>query len=217
MEETLTAKMKELMTVLDQVKKYRALLNAIPDFIIILAISLIVTLAANVVQQLSMVYISYINPVYFGTTVTLISLTVGLIAAVIWVNQRIKKAKVGQWQNTLNEGAPGALKLLQGLDWDAVFSEVRYAKLGFTLYSILRTAGYWLLTFVASYIAAAFIGPIAHVTIDIAVIALFALVLVVVLSQKSIKEKYDQIGRLDNLLWELRWMDNDFRRNPFQT
>ena len=37
MEESLSSKLKEFMTVLDQVKKYSALLTALPDFAIIIA------------------------------------------------------------------------------------------------------------------------------------------------------------------------------------
>jgi hypothetical protein len=218
MEADLSSKMTEFMTVIDQVKKYRALLASLPNFIIILALTIIGFLAVSVSSKLGLVFITYNHPFWIplDNSIQIILVVIGIIAAVFYVNRRLHLVKVGQWQMTLQEGAPGAIKLLQQLDWDNIYRDIRYAKLGFGLYGVLKTSAYWLLTFVISYFAASYVSNIIHWNVDSIVIALFSLALIIALTKKDIQKRFDQIGRLDALLWELRWFDNDFRRKDFE-
>jgi len=218
MEKDLTSKMTDFMTVIDQVKKYRALLHSLPDFIIIIALTMVVFLLVSIFSNLAIVFVTYINPSWIplNNTLQIILVLVGIVAAVFWINRKVKSVKVGQWRNTLKEGTPGAIMLLQELNWDNIYSDIRYAKLGFWLYGVLKTAAYWLLTFFLSWVLVGYLSNILNWNFDFAVIALFSLALVLALSKNDLQKCFDQVGRLDALLWELRWFDNEFRRADFQ-
>ena len=215
MEEQLSQKMTEFMSVIDQVTKYRALLNALPDIALIVCLSFVGAFAADVCGHLSEVFST---PTFMVTNLlSILFVAGGLAAAVFWSYRKMKHTHVGGWQPTLNEGAPGAIKLLENMNWADTFKDIRYAKLGFWLYGVLRTVIAWLLVFFVSLFAVNSFGPTAYMRVNPLLIALFALGLVLALSVNDFKKRFDQIGRLDALLWELRWMDNDLRHNPFQT
>ena len=221
MEEMLASKMKDFMTALDQVKKYRALLAVLPDFAIIMALSIIGWLALSLLSKLGLVFVSYINTDWMPivSILQLFAVVIGLLFGVFWVTRKVSSVKVGQWKSTLDEGTPGAIKLLQELKWDETFSDIRYAKLGFVLYGIAKIFTYWLLAaFVLSFAGGWFLSNAIHVngTSLIMTMTLLALILVLFLSQKDLRRRYDQVGSLDALLWELRWFDNEFRRADFK-
>ena len=215
MEEELSLKIKEFMTVIDQVKRYRALLGALPDAAIIISLALIGALTADVSGHLG--YIFSPHGAYGVTNaLSVVFVASGLVIGAFWIYRKMKRAKVGEWKSTLKEGATGAIKLLQNTNWDDIFRDIRYAKLGFWLHGILRTASLWLLTFIISIFAADYLNAALHWNLNIFIVGLFSLALVLALSMNDFKKRFDQIGRLDALLWELRWFDNEFRRNPFE-
>jgi hypothetical protein len=215
MEEQLSQKMTDFMSVIDQVKKYRALLYALPDIAIIICLAFVGSIAASVWGHLSIIF--YLPNLGVTYLLSILFVAAGLAAATFWGYRKMKRTQVGEWKPALNEGAPGALKLLENLNWAETYKDIRYAKLGFWLYGVLRTVIAWILVFFVTLFAIDFMGPIVYMQVDSQVIALFSLTLVLALSVNDFKKRFDQIGRLDALLWELRWMDNDFRRNPFQT
>ena len=214
MEEELSLKMKEFLTVIDQVKRYRALLGALPDLAIIIGLTIVGALAMDLSSRLGMVFGFHLG---FGIgIVSPILMIIGIVSGFFWVYRKMKRVKVGEWKSTLNEGAPGAIKLLQDINWDNTFRDIRYAKLGFWLYGILKTALLWLVIFVISAFATDWLNAIVHWNLNIVILGLFSLACALTLSTNDFKKRFDQIGRLDALLWELRWFDNEFRRNPFQ-
>ena len=221
MEEMLASKMKEFMTALDQVKKYRALLAVLPDFAIIMALSIIGWLSLSLLSKLGLVFVSYINTNWTPSVSIsqLFVVVIGLLFGVFWVTRKVSSVKVGQWKNTLNEGTPGAIKLLQELKWDEIFNEIRYAKLGFVLYGIAKILVYWLIAaFISSFTASWLLSTAIHVNsfTMLMTMTMLALVLILFLSRKDLRRRYDQVGSLDALLWELRWFDNEFRRADFK-
>lgn len=219
MEEELQTKMREFMIVLDQVKKYKELLRAFPDFLIIIALSIIGILSAQIVGRLELVFVTYINPFWTGfvSSLIILILLIGVIIGLYWVNRRVKKVKVEQWKKTLKEGAPGAIKLLQVLNWSNIFSDIRYAKLGFWFYSIAKITVFWVITVLGLSILAGWVVFAFHLNVDFLVVGSFSLVLVLILSIKDLHRRFNQIGDLDALMWELRWFDNEFRRSDFKT
>lgn len=221
MEEMLASKMKEFMTALDQVKKYRALLAVLPDVAIIMALSIIGWLSLSLLSKLGLVFVSYINTNWTPSVSIsqLFVVVIGLLFGVFWVTRKVSSVKVGQWKNTLNEGTPGAIKLLQELKWDEIFNEIRYAKLGFVLYGIAKILVYWLIAaFISSFTAGWLLSTAIHVNsfTMLMTMTMLALVLILFLSRKDLRRRYDQVGSLDALLWELRWFDNEFRRADFK-
>ncbi len=220
MEDVLTAKMKTLMTTLDDVKKYSALLAALPDFAIVIALSIVGWLFCSIFSNLGTVFVSYINTFWvpFDNSMEILIVIAGIIIGVFLVHRKTKSVRVGQWQNVLNEGAPGAIKLLQEMNWEDNFKNIRYAKLGFWFYGFLKTAAYWLLAVVFYYaLLSRILQNAFHINIEFPIFALFALALALALNWSDLRRRYDKVGLLDALLWDLRWFDSEFRRADFKT
>jgi len=212
MEDALVSKMRELMAVLDQVKKYRLLLSGIQDFVIIFALAGILALSVDIGSKLSVVFISYGIIPSTVAAINLVILIMGTTIGLFWVKRKLRTITPNQWSQTLDEGAPGAIKLLQELDWEKVYSEIRYSKLGIWLEAITKTVAYWLVT---AFIFL-FATSILYMGFDFIMIDLFSLALVLILSKNDLQKRYDKVGRLDSLMWELRWFDNEFRRHDFE-
>ena len=220
-EENLTGKMTEFMTALDQVKKYRELVNAMADFVLIVVASVVALEAVNIFINLLDVFYGY-HFFYLGTTVVLpfysvIILFFGVILGVFWVQRKLSHVKMKQWESTLNEGTPGAIKLLQEIKWEKIFTDIRFAKLGFILYGVVKIIAYLMVAFFLFGVLSGFMGNILHFSFDKISLMVIPLVLVLVLSMKDLHDRYEQVGRLDSLLWELRWFDSEFRRADFKT
>jgi hypothetical protein len=219
MENALSSKMREFMTVLDQVKRYRAMLSSLTDFAIILAITFVSVMFLVLFAPLTSVFSVNNFPPNSAVYSILGSITLpifGLALGIFWVARKVHAVKVGQWKGTLEEGAPGAIKLLQEINWDNVFTQIRYAKLGFGLYGLARTCALWTVAFLVTWYAGGYIISVLHWNLNIAIVILFSLALSLFLSKNDLQRKYEQIGRLDALLWELRWFDNEFRRTDFK-
>ena len=211
--------MTEFMTTLDQVKKYRQLASAMIDFALIVVASVVILLAVHITVNLLNLYgvsgVSLESWVVAFANVVVVCL--GVFVGVVWVGQKMDRVKTQQWKNTLNEGTPGALKLLQNTNWETIFNDIRFAKLGFALYGLIKVAAYWLITISILVVLSSLIGNIIHLNFDFIALLVIALVLVVTVNLKDIRNRYDQVGRLDALLWELRWFESEFRRTDFKT
>ena len=217
MEDALSSKLKEFMTVLDQVKKYSALLTALPDFAIIIALSVIAALSTLIFSRFDVVFVSRTSGSPLSSSFLFaVFLLAGIIAGVYWVNRRVKSVKVGQWKEVLDEGLPGVIKVLQELNWDNIFSDIRHAKLGSWLYGVTKIVVYWLLAVIVFSFLTHTLQIIFHFGTADFVVELFSLVVVLVLSRKDICDRYYQVGRLDMLFWELRWFESEFRGANFE-
>jgi hypothetical protein len=128
----------------------------------------------------------------------------------------MKSVKIGQWKGTLSEGAPGAIELLQSLEWERIFSDIRYVKLGFFLYGIAKILAYWGLTSVFLFMLSVGVEAVFHMNVDYVIVLLFSLVIVLLLSRNDLRKRYDRMWRLDWLLWELRWFESEFRDANFE-
>jgi hypothetical protein len=217
MEDALSSKMAEFMTALDQVKKYREILASMTDFTTIMLGTIVAALSFTIVMRLSSLFIIAER----GQNIVLYFLffaifPAGIIAAVWRVRQRVKSVRIREWKTTLNEGAAGALELLQDIQWDKIFSDIRYAKLGFFLYGIAKILAFWGLAVVSLFVFNWLVEFVLHMSIDYLVVMLFSLVVVLVLSRNDLRKRYDQMGRLDWLLWELRWFESEFRGADFE-
>lgn len=239
---TIVEKIEELMLSLDQVKKYRELARLVIDFAIIVlcsvALMLAIELFANYYRVGSAFYCYFQNPLAFTCNqemytngyrllgfngisnptvmlvglLTLITIPVGVIVGIVWVNHKFKKFSGGAWKNSLTEGIPGALKLIQELDWNSVFEDIRISKIGYALYLIVKIIGYWVLAFVALILPYYLLAYAAHLEINFYILLLVSLALVLVRTRKDLQNRFKQVASLDTLLFELRWFESEFRR-----
>jgi hypothetical protein len=212
--------MVEFMNALDQVKTYREFANAMADFVIIFVASLVASEAVNIAINLLDVFYGY-SIVYPGNSVVLpfysvVILLFGVIIGVLWVRRKLNSVTIMQWKSTLNEGTPGALKLLQETNWEKTFNDIRFAKLGFAVYGAVKIIAYWILASVLFGFLSGFMGNIVHLSLDPVSLLVIPLVLILIISVKDLRYRFEQVGRLDSLLWELRWFDSEFRRADFK-
>lgn len=233
-EQAVVGKVEELMKALDQVKRYKALARLLVDFLIIVLVSFALLCAIELSVNFyhlyygSTFYYIPLNPLVTvpyaapGTLNQLFALAIigvpalGVILGFVWVSLQLGKVKQGIWRSTLDEGFPGALKLLQNLDWDAVFDDIRSSKIACALYFIAKTLGYWLLAYLILYYPYAYISTAIH-SVNLYFFYFVLLALVLVINKRDIQTKYRQITSLDALLWDLRWFNSEFKSAEFQT
>lgn len=209
--------MSDFMTALDQVKKYKTIVSTMTDFILIIVGFIFIALSFYIVTRLSLIFFGFNYLLStFGAILFTLLFPAGIFIAIYWVRRKIKSVKVGQWKNTLKEGAPGVIKLIEELEWENIFSDIRSAKLGFFLYGVFRILAYWSLAVVSLWIVSAIVGFVFHMNIDLITILLSSLAVVLILNRSDLGKRYRQIGRLDWLLWELRWFESEFRGADFE-
>ena len=103
------------------------------------------------------------------------------------------------------------MKILAELDWPNVFQDIRYSKMGFVFYSIMKVVGYWILATIVLFLISIFGLSALHVTPNVISLAILSLIIALTLSRKDLQRRYGQSWALDSLLWELRWFDSEFR------
>jgi hypothetical protein len=157
-----------------------------------------------------------VGTTYSNTLPVLAIIGGGILVGVFWVDRKLKRVKLEQWRGTLNEGFAGALKLLQTLNWDSVFDDIRSSKIAYTLYAAIKVSGYWILAMAALFLPYSIGLSVIHVTANFYLLALISLTLVIVLSRKDLQKKYRQVTSLDQLLWELRWFNSEFSTAEFK-
>jgi uncharacterized membrane protein (DUF485 family) len=216
-EKDLASNVAEVMSTLDEVKRYKELARSLVDFALIIMLSIVVVL---------FVYIGIDSYQAFGgqfpqdliisgleSIISLLIVAGGFIAGVLWIGRRTSRVRVGEWKKELEQNSTvGAMKILAGLDWPSVFQDIRYSKLGFVFYSILKVIGYWILTFVILELISSFALGALHIIPNFTNGAVLSLIIAVVVGRKDLQRRYNQSWALDSLLWELRWFESEFRR-----
>jgi O-antigen/teichoic acid export membrane protein len=219
MEQVLSSKIAELLNVLDQVKKYKEIISSMIDLAIILSATAVAVLTINLSRNFLQVF--YGENMALGTVVLNASIwiiIVGIIAGMLRVTLRVTSVKVGEWKSVLNEGAPGAIKLLEELKWETIFNDIRSAKLGVSIYGITRFILFWISGVAIFYfLIGNVLGFFIHLSLNVVAIGFLSLVFALAVSSKDLRRRYQQIGHLDSLLWELRWFESEFRRADFKT
>jgi hypothetical protein len=217
-EETIVAKVAELMETLDQVKKYNALTKSLKKFALLVIGSIVIFLAVGA----SMGFLNLIVPlerpqIFVVAILSLFIPVIGIGIGVFLIKKKVNAVKSNEWRAELSHGFPSALKILMELDWDSTFDEISSGRAGYAIYGFLKVAACWLITFFAvglvgnlfSFILlhqAVFGGP---------VLGLVSFLVVYLLLRKDLSKRYKQIHALDNLLWELRWFSVELRRADF--
>lgn len=228
-EQDVVAKVGDLMRTLDDVKKYRALAYAMIDFVAIIVVSVIAVIALTMVQfvvdimfgspnsingQALLLFGPYLpaSPwIFLGELIILFS---GLIFGVFWVDRRVRLTKVGEWKGTLDEGAPGAIKLLSSIDWESLLGTVSLARVSYLFYALIKVAGYFLLTTVLLSFVFLFPGLLVPLVLN-NYIPFISLAIVLLFTRKSLADGFRKLRSLDSLFWDLRWFASEFKRAEF--
>jgi hypothetical protein len=209
--------MSEFMVALDQVKKYRQIVASMTDFTIIILGTIVAGLTFNSIMRLSNLFIVADHGQNILAYFLFFAIfPAGTLVAVWWVRRKVKSVKTGEWKTTLNEGAAGALKLIQEIEWENIFGSIRYAKVGFFIYGIAKVLVCWGAAIVALFAFNWLLEYLLHMSMDLIIIIPLALVTDLFFNRNDLRKRYEQIGRLDWLMWELRWFESEFRGANFE-
>lgn len=236
-EKEVTTKVEELMTALDEVKRYRALASLVITFAIIIfatvAVWLSIEISVNLLRATTGFPCSFLGATTFGcggglgapvSPAVTIALglsflfvpAAGILGGVVYVDRRYKRVKVGEWKETLKEGLPGAVKLLTQMSWDDVFEEIQISKFGYLVYGLVKLAGYFVLFTIFLFIPYSFGLSFLHSDVNPFIVYLLSFVLVLVISRGDLVKRYKQVWSLDTLMWELRWFSSEFGSASFK-
>ena len=217
-EETVVSKVGELLEALDNIKRYRAFARSLRAF----AAILVTTISLYVILHIAL--INFILPelttrILLSQLLLLLIPICGLVAGILYVSYKVNAVKTGQWRGELAGGFPSALQKLQELNWQETFDEISEGKLGYMIYSILKTVGYWIVTFFVLLLivdVARFVSPVQIQVFSGALAAILATLITYLIVGNDLQRRYREVHSLDMLLWELRGLSLEFRRDEFK-
>lgn len=223
-EESIVSKVGELMEALDNIKRYNAFARSLKKFALILVGSFGVFLVLRALIGFLYPRLTLDRPLYFlAPFLGLLIPILGTLAGILYVRRKVNSVRTGKWKEELSHGFPSALKILQELDWERTFDEISEGKLAYALYGVLKTAGFWFVTFFAlghlGDILIGFFLPRASLLLsDIGnlVWGLLALLIVLLILGDDLLRRYKEIRALDRLLWTLELLNLEFKRDEFK-
>ena len=221
------SKVRDLMSALDDVKRYRELAYSLVDFAGIFVISMIVAFLWYDFGELYAIYFGFSSSssiAFFGpvvptegpaSVVPFFVVLAGFLGGVLWVNRRVDRTKTGEWRKTLDEGVPGAVKLLSETDWETQLSSVSLARLSFVFYAIIKVVAYFLLISFFLSFAEVFLGGLVGISFDLGFVLFTSLILALVVSRRGFENAFRRLRSMDLLFWDLRWFYSEFKRAEF--
>ena len=220
-------KVSGLMAAIDDVKRYAELGASMIDFATIMVASVVAALALSIAQSAYDVAVGFQTTSgisFFGTWVpagpyvglgVLFVFLFGFVFGAYWVERRVKRVSTGAWKKALEEGVPGAVKLLSETDWDGLLSTVRLARPAYLFYALLKVVGYTLAVMFFLVIGAGIGGLWYVVPLNLALVGVLSLIAVLLFTRKSLVKGYQKLHSLDLLFWDLRWFSSEFKRAEF--
>jgi len=216
----------DLMRALDDVRRYRELAYAMVDFLAILVVTAIASVLLIFLEGVydvtsgfpvdgeSFLIANIPSPNLASLAMVFIVLG-GFLGGILWVDRRVGRTKTGEWKKTMEEGVPGAVKLLSELDWEAQLGMVSTSRLAYLLYSVLKVAGYSLLTCVVLLVVGGVSGLWYLFPSGQEYVAPVSVVVVLIFSKKSLEAGFNRLRSLDLLFWDLRGFYSEFKRAEF--
>jgi hypothetical protein len=220
-EESVVSKVEELMETLDAIKRYNALARSLKKFALFIISSMTVFVVLAGVFRFLDLRFGLDKPILLLIAILMFLIPVtGVLGGVLFVRRRVNSVPVGEWREELSQGFPSALKMMMGLDWEKTLDEISMGKISYALYALLKTTGYWLVTFFAlNFLVNTIILLILQrPEIFGAVLSgAFAFLIVLLTLGNDLLARYKELIALDMLLIELRWFSFEFRRADFET
>jgi F0F1-type ATP synthase assembly protein I len=218
-EETVVAKVEEIMRILDDVKKYNALARALKTFVGIIFFSFLVLVGLVVGLDLANLINSMDHGLFLILSFGLLLIPIsGLAAGVLYIKRKVNTASTEEWKEELSNGFPSALKLLMELDWERTVDEIAIGKLTYLLYGLLKTGVYFFVTLFALEIVGNMLLVLLVGNIDVVSALFFGLLtfpVVYMLVGNDLLRRYKEIHTLDMLLLDLRWFSKEVGRYEF--
>ena len=218
-EESIVAKVAELMETLDEVKKYEVLEEHYKKFSTIIIGSIVIMIIANMLLPYAHLFVGFDPPLRFllNFLVIIISPISGVIVGVVFVRRKISAVKTGEWKDELSHGFPSALKILSEMNWKSSFDAVSSGGLGYAMYGLVKGVAYWIITYFAlgllfnltTYIVLHQTAVFGGASIWFSVLIAFAYL------KKDLSRRFNEIRAIDKLHWELRRFSYELRNAEF--
>jgi hypothetical protein len=220
-EDSVVAKVAELMDTLDHIKKYDAIAHSLKKFVLIVGGSIGLFLVIQTLFELFEIELTLDATVYFAVIFLslLIPLT-GLLIGGVFMKKKVNSVKQGEWKGELSKGFSSALKILTELDWDKTLDDISIGRFGYAVYGLLKTAAYLVVSvsaFELIWNGLTFLFFHKFIVAGALFWGLFAILLVFVVLGNDLLKRYNELRALDRLVWELRWFSVEFGRAEFQT
>ncbi len=225
-EKDVVEKVGDLMRALDDVRRYRELAHAMVDYVAIVVVAVIASILVVFFQGVYEVAhgfptnggnlsVAGVPSNSFVSLAVLIIVSGGILGGVLWVDRRVKRTKTGEWEKTMEEGVPGAVKLLSELDWESQLGMVSASRIAYLFYAVLKVAGYSLVTYFFLTIIGGFSGLWYLVPSGPEFLVPASVIVVLIFSKKSLEAGFNRLRSLDLLFWDLRGFYTEFKRAEF--
>ncbi|MCL4413081.1 MAG: hypothetical protein M1526_07000 [Candidatus Thermoplasmatota archaeon] len=210
--ENAVEKMRELMASVDSINRFSNVRKTLPLLVIITLVSV---LSSFVIVALIDVY-DFLT-VSFPGNIMISNVSIGgwLIAGIAWIagivsvyivmRRAYNRPHELKWNEDLEEGPIGIIKIMSRYDWEKILEELKYAKQGFILVSVLQLLLVFLLTVALLFLSMATLMAIILQTNANGYYILFAgLIITLILGDKTLAKLYKRIWNADILIDELR-------------
>lgn len=116
------------------------------------------------------------------------------------------------WDDYLKEGVTGILQIIETTAWEEVLINLKKAKLAFIVLSAMVFLVYLGITFIVLFFAYGFLlESVLGIPINLYLVLLGSILLVIALGDKTIRQRYNELWHMDNLVTELRWFYTEFQ------
>ena len=218
-EESVVAKVGELMTTLDEVRKYEVIEKNYKKFSAIIISSIVIMIFANILLPYAQLFVAYDPPLRFIMNFLLIIIAPisGVIIGVFFIRRKINTVKTGKWKDELSQGFPSALKILSEMNWESSFNAISSGGLGYAMYGLVKGIAYWIITYFAlgllfnltTYIILHQTAALGGASIWFSILIAFAYL------KKDLSKRFNEIRTIDKLHWELRRFSYRLRNAEF--
>ncbi|MCW4025200.1 MAG: hypothetical protein NWF01_09230 [Candidatus Bathyarchaeota archaeon] len=219
-EEQVASKVSELLITLDHIKKYNAIATSLKKFIIIVGSSIAFFLAILTVFEIYELEHILTSTMFFVVAFLMLLIPLaGLTCGVLYIQKQVNAVKEGEWQPEISKGFSSTLKLLVDMDWEKTLEDIAIARLGYTIYSLLKAGTYMVVSLAAFELAwNSLTLIILHELVPIGALfwGFIAILVVAFALGDDLLKRYRELRALDMLVWELRWFSVEFGRAEFQ-
>lgn len=217
-EETVVAKVAQLMEIVDQIKKYGVLARNLKTFTLIVVSSIITCIVVNNLIFYLNLLSGFDGVQQFFLTFPLVLIpAAGVVVGILFVKKKIAAVKTGEWKDELSRGFPSALKLLSEMDWDATFDVVSSGRHGYIMYGLVKGAAYGFISFfilgfllnLITYIVLHRLGALGYASFHLSLLTTFLYL------RMDLSKRVAEMREIDRLYWELQKFSHDLRNAEF--
>lgn len=214
-------KMRELMLTIDSLNRFSNIRSKFPTLLLVALFSILMSV---VIFALVEVY-DYNTVTWLGNIKISSSGYVGgwLIASVAWIGGMIsvylvmdrayRKPREVNWEEDLNEGPVGIIKIMSRYDWDRILLELRWAKQGFALVSVLQLILYFfIIIIVLFFLFVLLVQVLLQVHVNGYYILISALIVTLIVGDKTLVRLYNRLWNANILIEELRRFHFEFSK-----